>query len=146
MQSVVASIEDMGCEVVHIPPGCTCVGQPVDVGYNKPLKGHIRDSFEAWLMAEVIMHKKVKYPTREHVIGWIKEAVSNVGVQSVRNAWRYKNFAYFVPTVAPRPMGYATPQAIMGEASREVSGYSNEDDEENMEENLDDERVHRRFI
>ena len=97
-------------------------------------------------MAEVIMNRKAKYPTREDVVGWIKESVSNVRVQSVRNAWRYKNFAYFIPTVSMHPLSFATPLAIVEEATKEVLGYSNEEDEENREENLDDECFHKRFI
>jgi hypothetical protein len=38
MGSVVQAIEELGCDVVHIPGGCTCVLQPIGVGFNKPFK------------------------------------------------------------------------------------------------------------
>ena len=38
MSSVVDSIQPLGVEVEHIPGGCTCLCQPVDVGVNKPFK------------------------------------------------------------------------------------------------------------
>ena len=37
----VTKIPNLGVEVCHIPPGCSCVEQPMDVGYNKPLKYEI---------------------------------------------------------------------------------------------------------
>jgi hypothetical protein len=35
MALVVNVIQDLGCEVVHIPGSCTGLVQPLDVGYNK---------------------------------------------------------------------------------------------------------------
>ncbi len=41
MGSVVNAIHLLGCKVQHIPGGCTCLCQPVDVGYNKPFKSRV---------------------------------------------------------------------------------------------------------
>ena len=38
MGSVVLRIQSLGIEVVHIPPGCTYLCQPIDMGINKPIK------------------------------------------------------------------------------------------------------------
>ncbi len=46
MASVVNLIQDLGCEVVHIPGGCTGLVQPLDVSYNKPFKTRIRATWE----------------------------------------------------------------------------------------------------
>jgi hypothetical protein len=41
MGSVVDAIPSLGCEVQHIPGGCTGLCQPVDVGYNKAFKSRV---------------------------------------------------------------------------------------------------------
>lgn len=46
MGSVNRVISDLGVEVVIIPPGCTGVTQPVDIGYNKPFKGLVQDRYK----------------------------------------------------------------------------------------------------
>ncbi len=38
MPSVNTAIKDLGLEVIIIPPGCTGLTQPINVGYNKPFK------------------------------------------------------------------------------------------------------------
>ena len=40
--SVNATINDFDMEVIIIPPGCTGIMQPVDVGYNNPFKNCVR--------------------------------------------------------------------------------------------------------
>ncbi len=37
---VVRAIQELGVQVEFIPPGCTGMVQPVDVGYNKALKSN----------------------------------------------------------------------------------------------------------
>ena len=44
MGSVVNAIQALGVEVDFIPPGCTGMVQPVDVGYNKPFKASSANS------------------------------------------------------------------------------------------------------
>ena len=41
MESVVNTIQDLGCSVEHIPGGCTGLAQPVGVGIGKPLKNRV---------------------------------------------------------------------------------------------------------
>ena len=45
MGSVVNAIQALGVEVDFIPPGCTGIVQPVDVGYNKPFKTTLREQY-----------------------------------------------------------------------------------------------------
>ena len=40
--TVVNAIQTLGVEVIFIPPGCTSVVQPIDVGYNKSFKCKMR--------------------------------------------------------------------------------------------------------
>ena len=52
MGSVNRAINDLSCEVIIIPPGCTGLTQPVDVGYNKPFKNLVRDKYEDWMVMD----------------------------------------------------------------------------------------------
>ncbi len=58
MISVVNIIEDFGVEVWYIPGGCTNLCQPVDVGFNKPLKDHICAGWEEWMIKEGLARGK----------------------------------------------------------------------------------------
>ena len=46
MASVLVKIEELGCEIVHIPGGCTGLTRPVDVGVNKPFKCALRTEWK----------------------------------------------------------------------------------------------------
>ena len=43
MVSVNAAINNFGEVVIIIPPGCTRLTQPVNVGYNIPFKDHVHE-------------------------------------------------------------------------------------------------------
>lgn len=47
MASVHNAINDLGVEIIIVPPGCTGLTQPNDVGFNKPFKNRMRDQYEA---------------------------------------------------------------------------------------------------
>lgn len=108
MTSVVEVIQDLGVEVEHIPGGCTGLVQPVDVGINKPLKGHIRESWEDWMLEDYVEKGSIASPSREQIIEWINKATTELfgserGFQIVRNAWRHHEYPWYVPTVALPP-------------------------------------------
>ncbi len=48
--SIVRKIQDLGVQVEFIPPGCTGLLQPVDVGFNKAFKAKMRTEYNAWLL------------------------------------------------------------------------------------------------
>ena len=48
--SVVNAIQDLSIQVEFIPPGCTGLLQPVDVGYNKAFKAKLRTEYNTWLL------------------------------------------------------------------------------------------------
>jgi hypothetical protein len=50
MGSVVNKIQELGVEVDFIPPGCTGLVEPVNVGYNKSFKAKVKDQYMDWLM------------------------------------------------------------------------------------------------
>ncbi len=43
-------IQDLGCEVVHIPGDCTGLVQPLDISYNKPFKTRVRKAWEEYMI------------------------------------------------------------------------------------------------
>ena len=66
MCSVVNRIQSMGIEVVHIPTGCTYLCQPIDMGINKPIKSHLCEKWEDWMIGgEGIVDGVTKEPTQK---------------------------------------------------------------------------------
>ena len=49
---VVGAIQELGVQVEFIPPGCTGMVQPVDVGYNKPLKAQFCMRYSNWMLQQ----------------------------------------------------------------------------------------------
>ena len=95
MSSVVDSIQALGVEVEHIPGGCTCLCQPVDVGVNKPFKKQLRDRWESWMVAEGIIHGTTSPPTREKIAEWAIAAKSALTEECIKNAWRHGDYSWF---------------------------------------------------
>ena len=95
MGSVVQAIEELGCKVMHIPGGCTCVLQPVDVGFNKPFKSGYHTPFRNWTVKQAILHGKIDCPSRVQVAEWILEASQSLTYQTLRNAWQRTGFEWF---------------------------------------------------
>jgi hypothetical protein len=98
MGSVHRAINDLGVEVVMIPPHCTGVVQPVDVGYNKPFKGLIRDQYEEWMVKD--SEDLSKPPRRVDIARWIAEAEHDMKRSTMVNAWMRHDLEYF-PRTSP---------------------------------------------
>jgi hypothetical protein len=87
MALVVNVIHDLGCEVVHIPGGCTGLVQPLDVGYNKPFKSRIHAAWEEYMFNDMRKNGTIASPSRE-VSHWILEAYWTLeGSPIINNAW-----------------------------------------------------------
>ena len=95
MGSVVNAIQDLGVEVEFIPPGCTGLVQPVDVGFNKAFKAKVKDEYNKWLFSQD-PNDPLKKTTRRDVVGWILAAEETITQETRRNAWRKTGFAYFL--------------------------------------------------
>jgi hypothetical protein len=94
MGSVINKIQKLGIEVDFIPPGCTGLVQPVDVGYNKSFKAKVKDQYMDWLMVQD-PDAPIAKTTHSDVVGWILAAKRNISQQVIRNVWRKTGFSYF---------------------------------------------------
>ncbi len=74
MALVVNVIQDLGCEVVHIPGGCTGLVQPLDVGYNKLFKTRIRACLEEYMINDKCSNGSISMPLCLDVSAWVAEA------------------------------------------------------------------------
>ncbi len=93
MASINNAINDLGVQVIIIPPGCTGLTQPVDVGYNKPFKNCVRDYYEDWMMAS---GRDLKQPPRRlDIATWVVEAEKRMTGKIMRNAWKKTGLKYF---------------------------------------------------
>jgi hypothetical protein len=96
MGNIVNRIQSLGIEVVHIPPGCTFLCQPIDIGINKSIKSGMREKWENWMVAGGgIVNGIAKEPTRQLVAEWAVEVYKNLPAQTVRNAWMKSGFEWF---------------------------------------------------
>ena len=97
MASVVQRIQEMGVEVIHIPGGCTGLCQPVDVGFNKPFKGRLRDLWINWMIDEGLATGTTTSPTRKVVAEWIDAVIAEMKNETtiVKNAWLKTGFEWF---------------------------------------------------
>ena len=106
MDSVASKIQVLGVEVKHIPYGCTGHGQPLDVGYNKPLKNKIRQKWEEYMIDEGLDLDVTKPPTRIVVTKWCIDSTKEISNSIVKNCWLLSSYSYFPTTLVMelRPM------------------------------------------
>ncbi len=97
MVSVNAAINNLGVEVIIIPPGCTDINQPVDVGYNKPFKNHVRDHYEEWMMEKG--RDLTIPPRRVDVARWVVAAEKDMTTDILQNAWNRNGLEYFADMI-----------------------------------------------
>ncbi len=50
LHEMIDKIRKLGVEVQHIPAGCACYCQPVDVRFNKPFKSRICCHWHDWII------------------------------------------------------------------------------------------------
>ena len=91
---VVDAIQQLGVEVEFIPPGCTGMVQPVDVGYNNSLKAKVRHEFRQWQYGQDA-NQPIPCPSRCQVADWIIAARNAISDVTVQNAWKKTGFSFF---------------------------------------------------
>ena len=92
--SVADAIQGLGVELKIIPPGCTGLVQPIDVGINKPFKANMRTICTDWLL-EQDADTAIPFASRLDVSAWILEAVEGIKKETIVNSWRKTGFSYF---------------------------------------------------
>ena len=101
MASVVQAIQEMGVEVIHIPGGCTCLCQPVDIGFNKPFKVQMRNEWTAWMLFEGLLNGengKTIAPSRLQITQWVTSVYAHMmtaSMEIIKNAWLKSGFEWF---------------------------------------------------
>jgi hypothetical protein len=92
--SVVDAIQGLGVELEIIPPGCTGLVQPINVGINKPFKANMRKIYTEWLL-EQDADAAIPSAFRLNVSAWILESVKGIKKEMIVNSWRKTGFSYF---------------------------------------------------
>ena len=92
--SVADAIQGLGVELEIIPPGCTGLVQPIDVGINKPFKANMRKIYTEWLL-EQDADAAIPSASRLNVSAWILESVKGIKKETIVNSWRKTGFSYF---------------------------------------------------
>jgi hypothetical protein len=96
MGNIVNRIQSLGIEVVHIPPGCTYLCQPVDVGINKLIKSRMQEKWENWMVVgDGIVNGIAKEPMRQLVAEWVVDVYMKLPAQTVQYAWMKSGFERF---------------------------------------------------
>ncbi len=91
---IVQKIQALGVQVEIIPPGCTGLLQPVDVGFNKAFKAKLRIEYNGWLLAQD-PNLQIPATTRRDMSDWIIAAEKNVTDETLKNACTKTGYSYF---------------------------------------------------
>jgi hypothetical protein len=96
MALVVNVIQDLGCEVVHVPGGCTGLVQPLDVGYNKPFKTRICACWEEYMINDMHTNGSISMLSYLDVTVWVAEAYWALEKSPiVKICWVKTNYSWF---------------------------------------------------
>jgi len=92
---VVTAIEALGCKVRYIPPGCTGLVQPVDVGIGKPFKDRLTHRWEQHIIGQGVDTATFMAPSRGEMAQWVADELKDISRATVQNSWRSSGFNYF---------------------------------------------------
>ena len=91
-----AKLQEIGITAYKIPPGCTYLVQPIDVGIGKPFKDRVRSFWWQWMLDQGADQATFVSASRELGTKWVADSWDSIPAQTVRNAWRKTDFSYFV--------------------------------------------------
>ena len=80
-----------------IPPHCTGLLQPCDVGIDKPLKERLKNHVSQWRRdqhSSLLPGQKLPTPTRKDIVGWLKQIWDEFPVQIVKNSFTGSGYFY----------------------------------------------------
>ena len=92
--SVADAIQGLSVELKIIPPGCTGLEHPINVGINKPFKANMRKIYTNWLL-EQDADAAIPSASRLDVSAWILEAVEGIKKETSVNSWHKTGLSYF---------------------------------------------------
>ena len=87
MGSVINRVQSMGIEVVHIPAGCMYLCQPIDIRINRPVKSHLHQKWEGWMVeGDGIVDGFAKEPSCKMVAEWVVQVYDSIPEEIGQNA------------------------------------------------------------
>jgi hypothetical protein len=92
--SIADAIQGLGVELKIIPPGCTGLVQPINVGINKPFKAKMRKIYTEWLLEQDV-DAAIPSASRLDVSAFILEAVKSIKQETIVNSWCKTGFSCF---------------------------------------------------
>ena len=96
MAQMTAKLEEIGITPYKIPPGCTYLTQPIDVGIGKLFKDRIRSFWWQWMIDQGADSAAFVTPSRELGTKWVADSWDSIPADIVRNAWHKSDYSYFV--------------------------------------------------
>ena len=94
-ESVKERLEEIGVTLYQIPPGCTSLTQPIDVGLAKPVKDRYRAKWWAWYSGQNQDGPTFRTASRELCISWVVDIWETLPASIVQNSWRKDGLSYF---------------------------------------------------
>ncbi|EGZ27088.1 hypothetical protein PHYSODRAFT_402121, partial [Phytophthora sojae] len=85
MDSVQGALGDMGTSVHFVPPGCTGIAQPLDVGVMSPLKTHLRQSCAQAAVLHAMQENSVE--RRRYMFDHAMQALGKITQDTVRHSF-----------------------------------------------------------
>ena len=83
------ALNERHVDIVFVPPDCTGLAQPVDVGIAKPFKDRVRDQWVQWMRQPrpLTAAGNLTQPTRQDVITWVTQAWEGVPEETIRTCF-----------------------------------------------------------
>jgi DDE superfamily endonuclease len=91
-------LEEIGVACHRIPPGCTGLVQPIDVGIGKPFKDRLKQQWSEW-MRSLDADSRIPAARRNMVVQWLVDSWETITPQIAQNAWKKSDLSYFQDNV-----------------------------------------------
>ena len=91
MKGVNERLSELGVRVELLPPGCTGLLQPVDVGINRTFKAVMRRQWDNWIQVTKFKKKASRFDMSK----WILHAISKINTKICENSWKHREYCWF---------------------------------------------------
>ena len=83
-------VKDVNTNLTLIPPGCTCLLQPVDLSWDKPFKAKSQENWANYLCKEEnAKNSNLKKPSRQGLIRWVSHAWVSISEEMIRRSFKH---------------------------------------------------------